>query len=574
MTWVATDIGLLPGGNFSIAQAASSDGSTIVGVADSDGFGDGHAFWWTQAAGMVDLGVLSGGTQSIAHAVSADGQYVAGYSDGGSATAGNTIAVLWHVTSGGGTIVATELGFLAAGANSAAFGISPNGLVVVGSATVIPGDPLSLPSHPFLWTSGGGMVDLGLFGVNDSGIGQTASTTGSVVAGGTNNSDTDVPWYWDGSLHAMPLATNQITGAALALSAAGTEATGFSSIVSSIIPHAFVWTSGTTTLIGEPGSADQSIGNAISGDGTIIVGQAGNFPSFTLAFYWTDGGGFEDLPPLGGDIQAQAHGLSANGLRPVGASGGGGSQHAVYWSPGSTLSTTMADLWFSNTSAFIDLTNPVNRRKFISDVGGAQDLGPDGSTPFGVSPVAFLTRTGSPDTFALNKGRGGDFGIVGGSLTAGATNPMGSSNSVTIGGTFSAGNGVLGDYRNGNLYAFNPATYTDNGTRRKWVRRWRALPNSTVVSVRYSYLTIDMETGIDVPPDSNPQLMLRWSDDGGKSWSNYRLLKAGRTGQTAFTVKSNRLGSTRRFGGADRIFELSCTDPFKIALIDAEVDAS
>lgn len=575
MTWFATDIGLLPGGNFSLALATNSDGSVIVGLADSDGFGDGHAFWWTEASGMVDLGVLAGGFISIAQAVSADGQWVVGYSDGGSAPPGNTVAVLWHVTAGGATVVATELGFLATGDGSAASGISDDGTTVVGTSAVIPGGFIN-PTRPFSWTSGGGMVDLGLFSTNTNGIGQAASATGSVIAGGSNDA-ADVPWFWDGSLHAIPLASTQTTGVGWALSDAGTEATGFSTDVTISNKHAFLWSGGTTVLIGEPGITDQSWGTGISADGTIIVGQAGNYPNFTSAFYWTDADGFVDLPPLSaGGTNAVAHGISADGLIPVGSSNAGEFfQHAVFWSQTEApISTTMADLWFSNTSGFVDLTDVTNRRKFISDTGGAQNLGPDGSTPFGVAPVVFLTRNGVPDTFAVNNGRGGEFGITGGDLAAGASAPMGTSTSVTTGGSFSPGKGVLGDYRNGNLYAFNPATYLDNGTQRKWVRRWRGMPSATMVATRFSYLAIAMQTGIGVPPTDNPQVMLRWSDDGGRSWSNYRLLSVGKTGQTAFTVKANRLGSTRRFAGSDRIFELSSTDPFGVAILDAEVDVS
>ena len=49
---------------------------------------------------------------------------------------------------------------------------------------------------------------------------------------------------------------------------------------------------------------------------------------------------------------------------------------------------------------------------------------------------------------------------------------------------------------------------------------------------------------------------------------------AGPLGATAKTVKFNRLGATRRYGASDRIFELSCSDPFKVAILDAAVDVA
>jgi len=238
-------------------------------------------------------------------------------------------------------------------------------------------------------------------------------------------------------------------------------------------------------------------------------------------------------------------------------------------------SVTMADLFFTPTPAFVDLSVASNRRKFITDTGGAQSLGPDGSVPLGVTPPVFLSSNGTPSTFAANNGRGGAFALSG-TLTAGASNPPAAvSVSVTPASVpASAGQGVLGDYKSGNLYAFNPNTLTDNGTQRRWLRRWRALGSDGENAKRFSALVVDMQTGAGVPADSNPQLMLRWSDDGGATWSDGRIVPAGKLGATAQSIKFNRLGSTRRFGGSDRIFELSSTDQFMTAIIAAEVDVS
>ncbi len=131
---------------------------------------------------------------------------------------------------------------------------------------------------------------------------------------------------------------------------------------------------------------------------------------------------------------------------------------------------------------------------------------------------------------------------------------------------------VLSDFRNGNLYRINLNAMTDNGAPRKWLRSWRALAQPTMQPTRFSSLQIDMQTGVDVPDGSNPQVMLEWSDDGGFNWSSQRFMAAGRTGETSRRVKFNRLGSTRRNSGLDRIFRLSSTDLFPVALIGAELD--
>src|SRR6185312_5360167 len=137
--------------------------------------------------------------------------------------------------------------------------------------------------------------------------------------------------------------------------------------------------------------------------------------------------------------------------------------------------------------------------------------------------------------------------------------------------TFFNGFNIVGDYRNGDLYAFDLAKYTDNGSAIKRLRSWRARQQPSDQPQRFSQLNIDMETGITVAPDENPQMVLRWSDDGAHTWSTEHFASAGKEGQTAARVQFNRLGSTRRNSGLDRIFELSTTDAFRVAIINADL---
>jgi hypothetical protein len=134
---------------------------------------------------------------------------------------------------------------------------------------------------------------------------------------------------------------------------------------------------------------------------------------------------------------------------------------------------------------------------------------------------------------------------------------------------------VIGDYRNGNLYGFNLNTYTDNNTKRKWLRSWRAFPpgQEKMQPYRFNSLQIDCQTGIDVPDGTNPQLMLRFSNDGGRTWSSERFAQFGKPGETTRRAIFRRLGSTRRNGGLDRVWELGCSDAVPAALIGADLDA-
>ncbi len=130
----------------------------------------------------------------------------------------------------------------------------------------------------------------------------------------------------------------------------------------------------------------------------------------------------------------------------------------------------------------------------------------------------------------------------------------------------------IGDSTSGNIYSFDTTTTLDNGVQRKWVRSWRALATPTMQPVRFTSLTIDMQTGIGVTAAvPNPQVYLKWSDDGGHTWSRELQRSAGAIGETTRRVKFNGLGSTKRNGGLDRIFELSSADPFSVALIGADL---
>lgn len=133
------------------------------------------------------------------------------------------------------------------------------------------------------------------------------------------------------------------------------------------------------------------------------------------------------------------------------------------------------------------------------------------------------------------------------------------------------GSVIVGDYRNGNIYKLDERALTDAGQSRKWVRSWRALPKPTDSPTRFSSLRIDMQTGIGLPDGTAPNCVLRYSDDGGHTWSVERIASAGAPGATAQRVMFRRLGSTRRATGLDRIFELSSADQFPVAIIGAEL---
>jgi len=165
---------------------------------------------------------------------------------------------------------------------------------------------------------------------------------------------------------------------------------------------------------------------------------------------------------------------------------------------------------------------------------------------------------------------------------------------------------AIGDFENGNVYAFDLDVFSDNGQMQKWLRSWRALPTgqNDLKRTAQHTLQLDCETGVGLN-DVNyidtvylatedgsylltesgdylvtvegtahvyPQVMLRWSDDGGHTWSNEHWNSMGAIGAYGTRVIWRRLGMTTKL--RDRVYEISGTDPVKVSIVGAELAIS
>ena len=132
---------------------------------------------------------------------------------------------------------------------------------------------------------------------------------------------------------------------------------------------------------------------------------------------------------------------------------------------------------------------------------------------------------------------------------------------------------IVGDFENGNIYAFDMEVYADDTRPQKWLRSWRALPTgqNNLKRTTHHSLQLDCETGVglNIGQGSNPEVMLRWSDDGGHTWSNEHWSPMGKIGVYQQRVFWRRLGMTLKL--RDRVYEISGTDPVKLAIMGAEL---
>ena len=171
---------------------------------------------------------------------------------------------------------------------------------------------------------------------------------------------------------------------------------------------------------------------------------------------------------------------------------------------------------------------------------------------------------------------------------------------------------IIGDYENGKLYELDKNNYTDDGQN---IRRLRRAPHLVTEFQRqyFDELQIQFQPGVGttgisgaiqvdttntiylgdnytitasatltIEPEktyilatqqpvittttNNPQAMLRWSNDGGSTWSNEHWTSVGQLGKYTNRAIWRRLGTAR-----DRIFEVSVSDPVNFVIISANL---
>jgi hypothetical protein len=77
-------------------------------------------------------------------------------------------------------------------------------------------------------------------------------------------------------------------------------------------------------------------------------------------------------------------------------------------------------------------------------------------------------------------------------------------------------------------------------------------------------LVIDVEGGIGTPETPNPIIKMRYSDDGGVTWSSWLEAPVGAAGATRTRVKYSKLGSSR-----NRVFEIEFSGANNLTIVGA-----
>jgi hypothetical protein len=126
----------------------------------------------------------------------------------------------------------------------------------------------------------------------------------------------------------------------------------------------------------------------------------------------------------------------------------------------------------------------------------------------------------------------------------------------------------------GNLYRETQGIYTDAGNPILRMRRAPVLSGGGANPMLFfQRFAVDFEPGEGLDgtpaPGTSPTLMMRYSNDGGKNWSNQATRPAGAIGETDLRGVWNAvdLGAGRR-----RVFEVTATDPINWVMTGADLD--
>lgn len=132
------------------------------------------------------------------------------------------------------------------------------------------------------------------------------------------------------------------------------------------------------------------------------------------------------------------------------------------------------------------------------------------------------------------------------------------------------GTHFVGDWEDGRIYILDLNYYQDDTDPMVALRSAPHIAGAGYNEIRHKRIDIDVEAGVGAESGQgiNPQIMLRWSNDGGHTWGAQCMLRVGAMGQFIVRATADRLGIAR-----SRTYEVSISDPVKRVFLGAAVDA-
>jgi hypothetical protein len=126
---------------------------------------------------------------------------------------------------------------------------------------------------------------------------------------------------------------------------------------------------------------------------------------------------------------------------------------------------------------------------------------------------------------------------------------------------------LVGDWENGNMYVVDQDVYTDNNNPMPAIRQTPYISDGDRW-IFFDRMFVDLDVGVGTTSGagSDPQAVLDWSDDAGKTWVGNRMASIGRLGDRKIRCNFRRLGKSKA-----RIFRFTITDPVARHIVDARL---
>lgn len=130
-------------------------------------------------------------------------------------------------------------------------------------------------------------------------------------------------------------------------------------------------------------------------------------------------------------------------------------------------------------------------------------------------------------------------------------------------------NHILGSSESGQLLLMDWNTYKDGQYPIHRLRRSQYVWDGNDGWVFHNKVRVECEAGVGDTTTITPAIMLRWSNDGGKTWSAEQWRNLGETGEYLRVAEWRKLSRAKV-----RVYEVKVTDPVKVIIVNAYVDVS
>ncbi len=215
-------------------------------------------------------------------------------------------------------------------------GLSANGSTAVGFGTPTPPSGQAPANNAILWQDNGGIAALTNVG---PGVAYASNSAGTTIVGVRQLTNITAFTYSGGVVTELPnLPGGTGASAAFGVSGNGSVIVGQAS-TSTSATHATKWIAGAATDLGTLTGGSFSLARAISVDGNVIVGESGQTIG-ARAVRWVGGGAPSSLGVFTGGTESLANGTNGDGSVIIGESGSnvGGTHTAAFrWTSGGGL---------------------------------------------------------------------------------------------------------------------------------------------------------------------------------------------------------------------------------------------